>query len=166
MRFGPLQLLTQKMQTQAFLFIQENGDIDSECLQLLSELKDHRIPASLEVGRILKFTNLSWHHEGIQNDEHEQYITGKEVSRQNPNSLGKLVKKKWKQPVPLLPPTRSRSTTPLSLSPCLSLRLSRFMSATQAMLNAFHLPGHTLKVRASLHNVNSIHESKVRQSTN
>ena len=36
-------------------------------------------------------------------------------------SLTKLMKKKWKQQVPLLPPT-------------LSLRLSRFMSATQTML--------------------------------
>lgn len=36
-------------------------------------------------------------------------------------SLTKLMKKKWKQQVPLVPPA-------------LSLRLSRFMSATQTML--------------------------------
>ena len=43
----------------------------------MSELKERRIPASLEVERVLKFTDLRWHHEGLQKDEHDEYIRGK-----------------------------------------------------------------------------------------
>ena len=69
-------------------------------MKLLSELKEHRIPASLEVGRVLKFTDLRWHHEGLQSEEHEQYITGDEQYLPYSKKISHVVNFAKSRPVP------------------------------------------------------------------
>ncbi|XP_068752515.1 NACHT domain- and WD repeat-containing protein 1-like isoform X2 [Montipora capricornis] len=59
-----------------YVNLQEDGKKDPECIKLLSELKEDRIPLSLDIGRVLKFTDLRWHHEGLSKDEqlHRDYL--------------------------------------------------------------------------------------------
>ncbi|XP_078378424.1 NACHT domain- and WD repeat-containing protein 1-like [Oculina patagonica] len=63
-----------------FINLQENEErleIDTECSELLKELKERRILKVLDSGpggQILQFHNLNWHPKGLQKEKHSDYL--------------------------------------------------------------------------------------------